>query len=240
MTENLATAREQVDAMEGERKRLLADITHELSTPLTSVRGYAETLLDDVVEVDAEQRAEFIEEILRASERMGLLIDDLVDLTRLEGGAGELDTERLDLTALVHHSLERHRPRFGGVDLAVSGASSPVFVNADGRRLEQVVDNLLANARRHARGGGLVEVEVGAVGEEAVLQVRDDGPGFAEEALPHVFERFYRAEASRTTPGSGLGLAIVSEIVVRHGGTVEASNREAGGGCLTVRIPLAG
>jgi signal transduction histidine kinase len=240
MTGNLATARERVDAMEAERKRLLADITHELSTPLTSVRGYAETLLDDVVEVDAQRRTRFLEEILHASERMGILIDDLVDLTRLEGGAGRIEPERLDLRALVENSLERHRAGFNEVALRFLGPEHPVFVVADGRRLEQVVDNLLANALRHVPSGGHVEVEVGTGDDQAVLEVRDDGPGFPEEALPHVFERFYRAEASRTAPGSGLGLAIVSEIVLRHGGTVEATNRAPGGASLRVRLPLAG
>lgn len=240
MTGNLATARERLEAMEAERKRLLADITHELSTPLTSVRGYAETLLDDVVEVDAERRTRFLEEILQASERMGVLIDDLVELTRLEGGAGRLDPERLDLRALVENSLERHRARFGEVTLTFLGPEHPVLVVADGRRLEQVVDNLLANALRHARAGGHVELEVGEGDGEAVLEVRDDGPGFPEDALPHVFERFYRADTSRTTPGSGLGLAIVREIVLRHGGSVEAGNRAPGGAALRVRLPRAG
>lgn len=239
MTENLASAREQVDAMESERKRLLADITHELSTPLTSVRGYAETLLDDVVDADAGQRKRFLDEILRASERMGLLIDDLVDLTHLEGGAGQLELERLDLGALVQHSIERHRPRFGEAGLALTGSTDPVLVVADGRRLEQVVDNLLANALRHVPAGGQVEITARQDDREALLEVLDEGPGFSADALPHVFERFYRAEASRTTPGSGLGLAIVREIVLRHGGTVDAANRDPGGAKLMIRLPLA-
>jgi two-component system sensor histidine kinase BaeS len=171
---------------------------------------------------------------------MGLLIDDLLDLARLEGGGAELVMESLDLAALVRNSVERQRPRFKAENLSIEfhGMGDELLVEADGRRLEQVVDNQLANALRHVPAGGTVDVQVEVAGQSAALEVRDDGPGFSDEALPHVFERFYRGEASRTIPGSGLGLAIVREIVVRHGGTIEAANRAAGGAKLTVQLPL--
>ncbi|RKZ17581.1 hypothetical protein DRQ53_03070 [bacterium] len=241
MTASLASARAQLDSMESERKRLLADITHELTTPLTSVRGYAETLLDGIVDVDAEQRARYLRDILHASERMRLLIDDLLDLARLEGGGAQLQLESLDLVALVRNSLERHRSRFesAGLTLTFASTQEQLAVSADGRRLEQVVDNLIENELRHVPSGGTVEVAVSSDTEIAQLVVADDGPGFSADAVAHVFERFYRAEASRSTPGSGLGLAIVREIALRHGGSVEAANRAAGGAKLTLRLPLA-
>jgi two-component system sensor histidine kinase MtrB len=242
MTGKLATARERVETMEAERKRLLADITHELSTPLTSVRGYAETLLDDQVPVDEATRARFLEDIRRAGERMQLLIDDLLDLSRLEGGASELHLEEIDLAALVHHSVERHRSRFEQVGIALAGPASAGALPAriDGRRVEQVVDNLLANALKHVPAGGRVEVALKPESGQIALSVADDGPGFPEDALPRVFDRFYRADSSRSTPGSGLGLAIVKEIVARHGGRVRAANRPEGGAVLTVQFPVSG
>jgi signal transduction histidine kinase len=240
MTASLAAARERVETMESERKRMLADITHELATPLTSVQGYAETLLDDVVALEAEDRERYLRDILHASERMRILTDDLLDLARLEGGAAELQPEPIDLVALVRNTVDRQRERFAaaGLVLGFSASSETVVVRADGLRLEQIVDNLLSNALRHVPRGGQVEVAVNRDGAEGVVVVSDDGPGFTEESLPHVFDRFYRAEASRTTPGSGLGLAIVREIAARHGGSVEAASRAEGGASLTVRLPL--
>jgi signal transduction histidine kinase len=241
MTGKLAQAREQVESMEGERKRLLADITHELSTPLTSVRGYAETLLDDKVPLDAPTRARFLEDILRASERMQWLIDDLLDLSRLEAGASDLQLEDIDLAALVRHTVDRHRPRFEAARIGLTGPvdAGTMVAHIDGRRLEQVVENLLANALKHVPAGGRVEVELRSAPGEIVLSVADDGPGFPPDALPHVFDRFYRADSSRTTPGTGLGLAIVKEIVVRHGGRVRAENGPSGGAVLTVILPAS-
>jgi two-component system sensor histidine kinase BaeS len=197
-------------------------------------------LLDDVVALEAEDRERYLRDILHASERMRILTDDLLDLARLEGGAAELQPEPIDLVALVRNTVDRQRERFAaaGLVLGFSASSETVVVRADGLRLEQIVDNLLSNALRHVPRGGQVEVEVNRDGAEGVVVVSDDGPGFTEESLPHVFDRFYRAEASRTTPGSGLGLAIVREIAARHGGSVEAASRAEGGASLTVRLPL--
>jgi signal transduction histidine kinase len=239
MTAKLESTHDEVVAMETERRRLLADITHEISTPLTSIRGFAETLLDDRIPIEGEERARYLSGILHSAERMGLLLEDLLDLTRLEGGAVEMHRETLDLDALARHSAERHRPRLeaAGLELRCHGAPKAAIISADGRRIEQVVDNLLTNAARHVPAGGRVEIEVRLEDAAVVLEVRDDGPGFPDDALPHVFERFYRAEPSRSTPGSGLGLAIVREVIRQHGGSVEASNRAQGGARLLVRLP---
>lgn len=241
MTESLASARAELESADAQRRRLLADITHEISTPLTSIRGYAETLLDSEVSVDAGERERYVREMLHAAERMNVLVTDLLDLARLEAGGIELQLEDIDLALLVHHSLGRHRSAFerAGLELVEEPAEGPVVVRADGLRLEQVVDNLLNNALRHVPAGHTVTVGAAVDVGQAELVVRDDGPGFPEEALPHVFERFYRAEGSRSTPGSGLGLAIVREIVLRHGGQITAENLPAGGACLRVRLPLS-
>lgn len=241
MTATLARARSEIEASDEQRRRLLADITHEISTPLTSIRGYAETLLDDEVDVDDEERARFVGEVLHAARRIDLLVSDLLDLTRLETHGVELARAEIDLSQLVHHTLQRHHTPFqrAGLRLVENSAGGPAVVRGDGLRLEQAVDNLLLNAMRHVPAGGTVTVGVHREQDFALLQVEDDGPGFPPEALPHVFERFYRAESSRSTPGSGLGLAIVREIVLRHGGEVTAENRSSQGARLRARLPLA-
>lgn len=240
MTERLAAARAEVEAVDAQRRQLFQDITHELSTPLTSVRGYAETLMDQNVPVDSAERARFLQNILHASERMNLLLRDLMDLARIEAGAIELRPEPLDLVELVAHSVERLRPDFSAaqMELRAQLPATPVVVRADGLRLEQVVDNLLHNALRHGVGGREVVLEVAQEAGRARIEVRDRGPGFPEAALPHVFERFYRPESSRSREGSGLGLAIVREIVVQHGGEISAANRPGGGAVLRAWLPL--
>jgi two-component system phosphate regulon sensor histidine kinase PhoR len=252
MTERLAESRQRLDEAEQQRRRFLADVTHELSTPLTSIRGYAETLLDPHVPVTAEERAAYLGHVLEESRRMDALLHDLLDLARLEAGVGETVRERIDLVALVRHATQRHAPRFAQAGLALHWKPESVAsagVDADGRRLEQVVDNLLANALRYVPRTGSVWVGVdvcdgaaeGPTGPPEVrLVVEDDGPGFPPGSLDSVFDRFYRADPSRPSGGTGLGLAIVKEIVLRHGGTVRASGRDEGGARIEVRLPSEG
>jgi signal transduction histidine kinase len=241
MAAALEEARTQVEASVAERRRLLADISHELATPLTSIRGYAETLSDDQVPTSPEERAQYVAHIEAEARRMELLLGDLFDLTRLEAGVGALERERLDATALSGYTVERFGPRFDQAGLtATFDGPAPVWIDADGRRMEQVLENLLTNAIRYVPRGGRVEVAVTSHDREAVLEVADSGPGFPAEDLPHVFDRFYRSDATSSLPGSGLGLAIVQEIVQRHGGRVEADNRLdlVGGGGAVLRVVL--
>jgi two-component system sensor histidine kinase BaeS len=243
MTASLAEARDRLESGDRQRRRLLADISHELATPLTSIRGYTETLLDPEVPKSTEEEARYLDDILAEARRMDLILADLLELTRLEARAVPFELERLDLAALCRHTIERFATRFrsASLELAWRGPEATVWIEADGRRLEQVIDNLLANALRYVPAGGHVEVTLGVVpephGERVWLAVRDDGPGFPVDDLPHVFDRFYRGDASRASAGSGLGLAIVKEIVLRHGGSIEARNRSAGGAELRIELP---
>ena len=251
MAESLQAARTELEASSEQRRRLLADISHELATPLTSIRGYAETLLADDVPTTADEQSEYLEHVVDEARRMERLLGDLFELTRLEAGIGEFDPEPLDLGELCRHTLERFRKRFDEVGLTlrfeghlvVSDDSSDgaLRVIADGRRMEQVIENLLTNALRYVPGGesGGSQVTASVRREEGalVLEVADDGPGFPEEDLPHVFDRFYRSAATVKVAGTGLGLAIVQEIVLRHGGRVEAENGVNGGAVLRVVLP---
>lgn len=251
MASSLQSARGELEASAEQRRRLLADISHELATPLTSIRGYAETLLADDVPTTPGEQEEYLENVLYEARRMELLIGDLFELTRLEAGIGEFAPEPLDLAELCRHSLNRFRKRFdeAGLDLHFEapgeGPGSSCWVEADGRRMEQVIDNLLINALRYVPGGpGRGEVVVSicrceaAEGDAMVLEVADDGRGFPDEDLPHVFDRFYRSGATEKVAGTGLGLAIVQEIVHRHRGRVEAENRSSGGAVLRIVLPV--
>ncbi len=241
MTAALAEARERVDASDRGRRQLLADITHELATPLTSIRGYAETMLDAGVTVSDDERRTYLGYVLEEAQRMDVLIQDLLDLTRLEADAAPLDGVRLDWTELCRHTVARFGSRYraAGRHLEWSGDSTPIPVVAEGRRLEQLLDNLLANGLRHVPEGGHVWVSLTDGVTHATLTVSDDGPGIPEADLPRVFERFYRADPARATPGTGLGLAIVKRIAERHGGRVWAEGRVPSGACIQVELPKA-
>ena len=231
MTARLEKAREVLDASDEQRRRLFADITHELATPLTSIRGYAETLSNPKLEISEAEHTRYLEHVQEEAARMAVLLDDLLELTRLEAGAVEFEFDRLDLAALCRNTLERVQPHAQrhGLSLEGEGLEGEAWLRADGRRMEQVVDNLLGNALRYVPAGGWVRLRLALTAGRLALVVEDDGPGFAKDALPHVFDRFYRGDGARRTDGTGLGLAIVREIVRRHGGEVYAENRPEGG-----------
>jgi signal transduction histidine kinase len=251
MAERLAEAQSRIEATERQRRQLFADITHELATPLTSVRGYAETLLDPGVTVSAEERTRYVRGVLEESRRLDRMIRDLFDLARLEAGAAPLEKERLDWAALCRNTLERFEPRFreAGLTLAWKPGTEEAWIEADGHRMEEVLENLLGNALRYVPVGGRVELAL-ARGDRFAggfrLTVSDDGPGLPAEELPHVFERFYRGTAARTAGGvrdnvgSGLGLAILREIVERHGGTARAETRAPHGVSFVIELPAKG
>ncbi len=247
MTERLAEARVQLESTEAQRRQLFADITHELATPLTSIRGYAETLLDPQVPISSEERAHYLRGLQEEARRMDRLIRDLFELARLEARAAPLVKEPLDWTALCRNTVERFEPLFRKADLQLAWRESvsEAWIQADGQRIEQVLENLLVNALRYVPAGGSVELALGHAEPDGRfrLRVSDDGPGLPAEELPHVFERFYRGagargpHAARDQGGSGLGLAIVREIVEQHGGAVRAEPRRPRGLSIVIELP---
>ena len=251
MTERLSAARSELHETELQRRQLFADITHELATPLTSIRGYAETLLDPGVPVSPEERTRYVRGLLDESRRMDLLIRDLFELARLEAGAAPLQKERLDWAALCRNTIERFQPRFrkAGLTLLWNERGAEAWIEADGRRMEQVLENLLVNALRYVHAGGHVDVTLDTPPRPGTLHrlvVSDDGPGIPPEEISLVFGRFYRGSASSSGTGSdegqggsGLGLSIVREIVERHDGTATAKTSPSGGLAIQVEIPTA-
>lgn len=255
MTEGLAKARASLEENDRQRRQLFADITHELATPLTSIRGYAETMLDPEVSVSSEERARYLRGVLEEANRLDHLTRDLFELARLEADASPLVKERLDWAALCQHTTERFERRFreAGLRLVWQGTSNGAWIEADGRRMEQVLENLLSNTLRYVPAGGVIEVSLEQIPEQTFergdrfrLIVSDNGPGLSAEERVMVFERFYRGAgtgapaASQDVVGSGLGLAIVREIVERHGGSVRADENTPHGLTIVVELPAIG
>jgi two-component system, OmpR family, sensor kinase len=217
------------DEAEDQLRQFVADASHELRTPLQSIRGYAELTRRGMV-ADPDQAATAAARIEAEAVRMGRLVDDLLLLARLDQGRPLAD-EPVDLVAIAADSVADSRAAGESGPVALAVPDAPVVVRGDSDRLRQVLANLVANARMHTPPGTAVRVEVAAVpGGGARVVVADAGPGIPAHALPHVFDRFYRADPgrSRDRGGSGLGLAMVRSIVAAHGGTVDLRSDAAG------------
>jgi signal transduction histidine kinase len=210
----------------------MADVTHELRTPLSVIRGQAEAIADGVYPADATHLAP----ILDAAETLDRLVEDLRTLVQTDAGALVLHKEPTDTGALVHDTVESFRPQAESAGLSLSTEITPGMptVEVDAARIRQVISNLLSNAIRHTPSGGSVKVGVSSVSNRVTITVTDTGEGIPPDLLPHVFERFVKGPNST---GSGLGLAIAHDIIEAHGGTVEAHNRPAGGSVLTATFP---
>ncbi|HEY7076700.1 MAG TPA: HAMP domain-containing sensor histidine kinase [Solirubrobacteraceae bacterium] len=211
----------------GAQRQLVADASHELRTPVTSLRTNIEVLADDGLPPD--ERARLLDDVTQQVEELGSLVADLIELAR--GDEPRRETEDVRVDALVREAIARaarHAP-----DVEFRADLRPVVVEGTPDRLARAVNNLLDNAARHSRPGGLVEVSAGPAG----VVVRDHGEGIDEGDLPHLFDRFYRGAAARGLPGTGLGLAIVRQVAEQHGGSVNAVNVAGGGAQFTLSLP---
>jgi signal transduction histidine kinase len=227
------------------RRQLLADVSHELSTPLAAIRGYVETLGMRELPLDDATRHRYLRIVNDESERLEHIIGDLLDLARLEGGGGSWRVEEVAASHLLQRVRHRHAPGVAEkqINLVTSQHPEVASLSGDPNRIEQALQNLVANAVRHTPAGGTVTVSALPGDGVVILRVDDTGPGIPPEHLPHVFDRFYKVDKSRTgTPlpsGSGLGLSIVQAIVTRHGGTVVASNLTSGGARVEISLPVS-
>ena len=239
MADDLSARADALAAADRARRQLLADVSHELNTPVTAMRGYLETLRMPEFELDGPTRARYLAIVEDETARLERIIKDLLDLARLEGGGGELVIERVPVAQLFERVSARHERacRDAGVTLSTIVEPGAETVRGDRDRLEQALQNLAANALRYAPDGTTIEFEAKAyrVAEAFGLEqsgvtiaVTDQGPGIAAEHVSHVFDRFYKAESSRaldSSGGSGLGLSIVKAIVERHGGTISVTSQ---------------
>ncbi|MFD9443619.1 sensor histidine kinase [Streptomyces sp. NPDC060006] len=229
---------ERRERMEAQRKAMVADIAHELRTPLTNIRGWLEVTRDGVVDPEPELLASLHEEALVLQR----VIDDLQDLAAADAGTLALHREPVRADELLEQVVAAHSvaAEAAGVGLrtAVDGTT---WLDADPLRMRQALGNLVSNAIRHTPADGTVTLSAGRHGDEVRFQVADTGSGIAAEDLPSVFDRFWRAEKSRSrrTGGSGLGLSIVRQLVTAHGGTVTVTSEVGAGSVFTLCIPDA-
>ncbi|MFE8954057.1 MULTISPECIES: sensor histidine kinase [Streptomyces] len=224
--------------LEARGRRFVADVSHELRTPLAAMTAVTD-VLDQRVEGETGEALRLVSE---GTQRLSVLVEDLMEISRFDAGAARLNRDDIDLAESVRRTVaSRWRPEEVGLRLPPPGE---LRARVDPRRLDVVTANLVGNALRH--GEPPVRVTLEARDGLAVLEVTDNGPGIAEEVLPHIFERFYKASTSRARSGhgggdgdsSGLGLAITAENVRLHGGRIHAANRPGGGAVLTVELPL--
>jgi two-component system, OmpR family, sensor histidine kinase MprB len=213
------------------QRHLVADASHELRTPIASLRANIQTF-EDADRLPAEERAALRADILAELDELTALVGDVVELARGAKPGRVLDDVRLD--RIVATLVERAEGR-GGIDVRFRVETEPTVIRGEPDRLNRAVSNLIDNAIKWSPPGGEIEVRL----HDGVLAVRDHGPGFAEEDLPHVFERFYRAHSARRMSGSGLGLAIVRQAAEAHGGWTEATNAPGGGARIEMRLPGA-
>ena len=215
------------------QRQLIADAGHELRTPLTSLRTNIELLSADATTgmLTQADRVEILADVNAQLREFTALIGDLVHLAREDAVAAA--PEPIDFRTVINSALERVRRRRSGIDFDVE--LNPFWVVGESDTLERAVTNLLDNAVKWSPPGGTVRVQL----EGGRLRVADEGPGIAEADLPHVFDRFFRAETSRGTPGTGLGLSIVAQAVARHGGWVRAGRSAQGGAEFTIQLPCA-
>jgi signal transduction histidine kinase len=224
------------------QKAFIANVSHDLKTPLTSIQGFAQAMLDGTADTPAARR-QAAQVIYDEAGRMHRMVLDLLDLARLDAGTLELHITAVDVPALLRGVAGRFelQARQSGVSLQVETADLPP-VHADGDRLAQVLTNLVDNALRHTPSGGRVTLTARPAGVHVEIEVSDTGRGIPAAELPHIFERFYRVDPSRKSNadhGAGLGLAIVSEIVAAHGGKIHVRSQLGQGTTFVVSLPTA-
>lgn len=221
------------------RKKLTGDISHELRTPLTTIQSYLEAFLDDVMVPDEQS----VKAILEESHRLGRLVNDLQELTNAEYRTKSAELSVLELNEFTLKETERIKPMLAqkGIDFQVQMKNTPICITADEALLGRVLGNLLVNAYKYTPAGGKVTVAVFEQGTGAGVAVADNGCGIAKEHLPHIFERFYRVDPSRTrvTGDTGIGLAIVKELAEAMGGSVDVASELYQGSTFRVVLQKA-
>lgn len=243
MADELAARAGALDAADRARRQLLADVSHELMTPLTAMRGYLDTLGMPELNLDASTRERYLKVVGDETLRMEHIVGDLLDLAKLESGGPSVSVtlRNVPVEGLFDRVAARHERGCAerGITLTRTVAPGASVLLADPDRLEQVLQNLTSNALRFTPDGGTITLTAEPAGHEIRLTVRDTGPGIPPDHLPLIFDRFYKADAARrATGGSGLGLSIAKAIVERHGGSITARND--GGAVFVITLPAPG
>ena len=222
------------DRLKGE---LISVVSHDLRTPLTSIMGYLELVLDEAEGPLSPEQRRFLEVIERNADRLLALVNDLLLISSAEAGKLELNLAEADLAEVAEHVVEAQRPRAEGLELDLRLVGESVVAVVDRARIAELLENLVSNALKFTPPGGSVEVRVSRLGELAVLEVADTGIGISAGDRNHMFERFFRSRRARKVPGIGLGLSIVKAIVTAHGGRISVESLPGEG--TTFRVELA-
>jgi two-component system sensor histidine kinase ResE len=222
------------------RKDFVANVSHELRTPLSMMQGYSEALVDDIVATKEEQK-ELAQVIYDESLRMGRLVNELLDLARMEAGHVELHVNKMNIWPIIQKSIRKftNLAKEQHIQLVEEIEVDQAEYEIDADRIEQIFTNLVDNAIRHTPQGGVVKVSLKEDKEMLYLTVEDTGSGIPEEDLPFVFERFYKADKARTRgrAGTGLGLSIVKHLVDAHGGQIQAHSKTGEGTTFSIQLP---
>jgi signal transduction histidine kinase len=220
---------------------LLSEVVHELRTPLTSIRGYSKMLL--LAEgIDQEKKLEFVETIHRESIRLGQMINDFLDLARLESGRTYMAQKPVNMSEVISETLTMLQPQAAErqVSIALQAPETLPTMTGDADRLKQVMVNLVSNAVKYNREGGRIDIEVNVRKDELNIAVRDTGRGIPEEDLPHIFEKFYRVDdPEQQAKGTGLGLSVAKHIIEAHGGTISVQSVWGQGSTFAFTLPLS-
>jgi signal transduction histidine kinase len=230
--DNMADA---VDRQEQLRRDLVADVAHELRTPIAVLQASYEAFLDGVAEPTPDQLASLRDEVLR----LARIVGDLQTLAEADAAALRLAQSPQDLARIAAEAADLLAGRFEAAGITLTQQLTPAGVVADAGRLHQVITNLLTNALKFTPAGGRVTIDVRPAGGRAVLQVSDTGRGIPADDLPRIFDRFWRGQAAARTSGSGIGLAVAAELTHAHGGELTAASTEGQGTTMTLTLPLA-
>jgi two-component system phosphate regulon sensor histidine kinase PhoR len=225
------------------KSQFVSTVSHELRTPVAAIKLHTENLLEFFDLMSADQRQSFLADIQAQTDTLAQLIEDILNLSRLEVSPPEPRWESFEFVPLLQESVDQMTPlaENAGVSIQILDAALHISLKADRGQLKNVLRNLLSNAIKFTPAGGQVACRVQEADGYLILSVSDTGMGIPSEDLPHIFERFYRGTqvASQHIPGTGLGLAILKQIVTAHGGTVEVESVVGEGTTFTVRLPRA-
>jgi len=229
---------ERIEVLVGELKTVSDNVAHDLKSPITRIRGIAETTLAGSENINNYK--EMAGAVIEESDRLVELINTMLEIAGTDSGIASLDISRLDLRGIVSEAVDLFTPlaedKGGAIQCRLP--EDNVYVAGDMRRLQRAVANVLDNAIKHSGGGGIVKVILKSENDQAKLLISDTGPGISEGDMPRIFDRFYRGEKSRTTPGSGLGLSLALAIVRAHGGGISVKSSEGKGSEFTITLPL--
>lgn len=224
------------------RKEFLSNTLHEFKTPLFAIQGYIETLQDGVIEEDPEMAVNFLAKASRNLDRLSYLINDLDEIAKLESGTVMLNIERFDIVDLISDTIDfvEDKARQNGITVKMTNkSSSPIYVKADKKKIQQVLINLIENSIKYGVQNGTTTIRTSPLFEQTLIEVTDNGQGIEEKNLSRIFERFYRADKSRSRDigGSGLGLSIVKHIIEAHQQNVHVRSTEGIGTTFSFTLP---